>query len=918
MTRWIRRTLSGLRALVRRRADDTDLDDELQQYLAEIVEAKVAAGLDREEALRVARAELGSPAAIHDYVQDVGWEHRLVNVWDDVRYAARGLKASPGFTLAVLATLGLGIGVNTAMFSMLDAVVLRKLPVPRAEELFALYENAPQAAPDPVSGSGRYLRFSYPRYMRLQEALGPHGSLAATTGTNRFPARLPDGQRISVDLQLVSGNYFETLRVQPARGRALTLEDATDRAPAVAVVSETFWKHHFSATDAAIGQTLEINNVIVTIVGVAPSGFGGVWLDDSPDLWLPVTLQPAIQHRTNTSTYGAVDTTHSFLGQDRIAWLNIVGRTATDERRLAETLLQTENRLALADFALGAAENARERESMEGHTLALESLSHGFSRLRAKQSKTLLALMGLLSLILLLTAANVANLMLVRASRRRRETAVRVALGATTSRIVAQVLVESLLLALLGGAAGVLAAGWTRHALAKQLTGTASMLPVGFSLDLRTLLFALLASVTTAIVFGVAPALRAARAGSLVSAGLNERETVGLAALRGMRPFVVLQLALSVVIVFAATLLSRSLLNLVRVDTGFASEHLVTAQFFNARALAASGISLTAVEDRLVSAANSVPGVTSSAVSVCGLIAGCSYTTSVRIDHVDGTVPVYQNWVGQEYFATVGMRVVRGREFDEHDTARSMPVVVVTESIARHYLAGRDPIGIRLRGLAASQQYDAEIVGVVADVRPVTLRDAPAAMVFYPYSLRRADAMPTAIDIRVAGDPNRAVVGVRDALTRAEPRLTFNVTSMPMRLAQHIERDRAVAYLTSAFAGLSLLLASVGLYGVLSYLVGQRSREIGLRLALGAQRSNVIALVVKQGTALAIIGLALGLAVAPLATRSLQGMFFEVSPLDARMFVSVALVMLAIAALATIVPARRATRVDPIVALRCE
>ncbi len=918
MTRWIRQTVAGIRALFQRRVRDHELDDELQAYLAASIDAKIAAGLNPAEAHRTAQAEMGSTAAIRDYVQDVGWENHIVNAWDDVRYAARGLRASPGFTLAVILTLGLGIGVNTAMFSMLDAVVLRKLHVPGADELFALYENAPQAVPDPVSGSGRYLRFSYPRYTRLQQALGAHGALAATTGINQFPARTTGEDRITVDVQLVSGNYFETLRVQPARGRALTITDASDNAAPVCVVSDAFWKRRLSGADAAIGQAIEINKVMVTIVGVAPADFGGLWLDDSPDLWLPVTLQPVIQHRTNTSTYGAVDPTRSFLDQDRITWLNLVGRSGRGERQLAETLLQNENRLALADFARDAGENASERESMQAHTLAVAPMAHGFSRLRARQSTTLLALMGLLSMILLLTAANVANLMLVRASRRRRETAVRVALGATTGRIVGHVLAEALLLAGLGGVAGLLAAGWSRHLLATQLIGTSSLLPAGFSLDARTLLFALTASAITAIVFGVAPALRAARAGSLVSAGLNERETTGPAALRGMRPFVVLQLALSVVIVFAATLLSQSLFNLVRVDTGFAAEHLLTASFFNARTLATSGASMSDLADRLVSAAKTVPGVTSSAVSVCGLIAGCSYTTSVRIDGVDGTVPVYQNWVWPGYFATVGIRLLRGREFDEHDTEHSMPVVVITESIARRYFAGRDPIGLRLRGLAAFQRYDAEIVGVVADVRPVTLRDAPVAMVFYPYGLRRADALPTAIDVRVSADPDRVVGALREALKRAEPGLIFNVTSMPVRLAKQVERERAIAYLTSAFAGLALLLASVGLYGVLSYLVGQRSREIGVRLALGAQRSDVIALVLRQGAILALIGLAAGLAVAPLATRSLRALFFEVSPLDARMFVTVALVMLAVAAMATIVPARRATQVDPIVALRCE
>jgi predicted permease len=918
MTSWLRRAIGGFRALVRRRRDDRDLDDELQQYLEASVEAKIASGLSRAGALRTTRAEIGSRAAIEDYVRDVGWETRLVSVWDDLRYAARGLRASLGFTLAVVITLGLGIGVNTAMFSMLDAVVLRKLPVPNADELIVLYENAPQAVPEPVSGMGRYLRFSYPRFVRLQQALGPHGALAATTPTNLFTARLHDGQRLSLGVQLVSGNYFETLGVRPARGRMLAPADADTASAAVAVVSDAFWKRQMRGADAAIGQTIEFNGVTATVVGVAPAGFGGVWLDDSPDVWLPLTLETAVQYRNNTSSYGRVDPTQSFLGQDRIAWLNLVGRVSRSDRRLAETLLQTANRVALGEFAIGAATDPRGRAAILAQTLAIEPLAHGFSRLRARQSSLLLALMGLVVLILLLTSANVANLMLVRGARRWRETAVRVALGATRTRIVRHVLAEALLLAGLGGLAGVLAAGWSRHLLAREIVGTSSLLPAGFSLDVRTLLFALAAALITAMVFAVVPALRAARAGGLAAAGLNERSMAGLGAIKGMRPLVIFQLALSVVVVFAATLLSRSLFNLVRVDPGFAVEHLVSASFFNARSLASSGNALSTLAGRLVSAADAVPGATSSAVAVCGLLAGCSYSTNVRIDGIEGTAGVYQNWVGPKYFSTVGLRLLRGREFDARDNAQALPVVVITDSVARRYFPGRDPIGKHLNGMGTGQQYEAEIVGIVSDLRPLSLRSSPVAMIFYPLSRRRADAVPTAIDIRMAGDPDLAVATVRDALKRAEPGLTFTVTSMPMRLSQQMERDRAVAYLTSAFAGLALLLASVGLYGVLSYVVGQRYREIGVRMALGAQRSEVLALVFKQGAVLAVIGLAVGLSVAPFGTRSLQGMFFEVTTLDPSTFVSVAGVMLVVTALATIIPARRATKVDPMVALRTE
>jgi hypothetical protein len=361
MTTWFRRVMAGLRGLARRQRDDRELDDEVQQYLEASIAAKIAAGLSEQEAIRAARAELGSRAAIEDYVHDVGWETHLLSIWDDVRYAARGLWASRGFTLAVVITLGLGIGVNTAMFSMLDVVLLRKLPVSDAHELVGLYENAPRVTPDIVSGTDRYTRFSYPRFLRLQRALGTHGALAAMTATNGFPARLHNGQRIAVSVQLVSGNYFETFRILPARGRMLSASDVATGSPPVAVVSDSFWKRQMGSRDDAVGQRIEIGGAAAMVVGVAPAAFNGVWMDDAVDVWLPLTLQPAIPYRGNF--YGSVDQAQPFVQQDRVAWLTLVGRISRRDRRLAQTALESENRLGITEFAMSVTTNADERTS---------------------------------------------------------------------------------------------------------------------------------------------------------------------------------------------------------------------------------------------------------------------------------------------------------------------------------------------------------------------------------------------------------------------------------------------------------------------------------------------------------------------------------------------------------------------------
>jgi predicted permease len=909
----LRRLLYGLRALARRRRDDADLDDELRAYLDAAIEAGIAAGQSREDATRAARAALGSPLAIRDGVHNTGWETALEQLWADVRDAARGLRWSPGFTIAVVLTLALGIGVNVGMFTLLDVVLLRPLALPAPHELVALHERAPDGEPDSVGGTGRFLRFSYPRYQLLHQAIGEQGALAASSSTFDLGAR-PQGatEDRRLQAQLVSGNYFATLGVSPLRGRLLMPQDDVPNAPASAVISARFWRHAFASSDSVLGQPLLVNGrVLATVVGVTPEQFVGGWADQDVDVWLPVSQQLAVGYRNESSSYTAVDLARSWLDQE-ISWLRVIGRLPAGRRGLAETLLRGANRQGLD--SLTSTMDARQRESLMSNTLVVEPFARGFSSLRAQYSSLIVALMLLVGLLLVLTCANIAGLFLVRAGRRAREVTIRAALGATAGRIARRCLAESVLLAIAGGATGYVLGSWVTTTLAMQVMGTSRQIPAGFALDWRILGFAAGISLMTALVFGLAPAMHAFRLGRAVPSALNQRAG-GTSGLRGLRPIVVLQLALSVVVVFAATLLGRTLINLSHLDPGFDRDHVMGA-YFNLAASGYSSAEAPAVRERLLTAVTSVPGVTSSAIAMCGLLANCSYTASVHITGVPEPASLHLNWVGPGYFSTIGRPLVRGREFSPSD-ASGARVAIVSESLANRWLSGRDPIGERVGGKVP----DTTIIGVVRDARSRSLRDAPVPMVFLlvdqtpPTGFRVA---PGTLEIRVAGSPQSMMPVVRDALRRAEPRVAVDVQSMSDRLARQFERERAVATLASGFALLALLLASIGLYGVLSDGVARRTREIGVRIALGADNVQVTRLVVRQGAVLTVLGLAGGLVAAPPLTRYLQGMLFDVSRFDLWTFVTVALVLTVIAALASYLPVRRATRVDPVIALRAE
>jgi predicted permease len=912
----MRRFLRRLISVVRPHRAEPDLAREIASHLAILEDDFKRHGLSAEDARLAARRAFGGVEQTKDRHRDARSFVWLDDARRDLQYAMRTLRRTPGFTAVAILTLALGIGANVTIFTLLDAVVLKPLPVPAVNELVTFYENGPEGAPDPTGGSGRYLRFSYPRFERLQEALGSQGSMAAVTRSSLFTVRLPGATTPQfLNAQLVSARYFQTLGVPAARGRVLTDEDAqVDSVAPVAVISDGFWKRMMGAADAAIGQTLIVNGVNVTVVGITPPGFVGMWTDREADVWLPVALQPVLHYQNNTSSYGRFEGDSSWLRQDLVAWLNLVARVPPVDQPRVTARLKVANQQGLVALA-DTFENPKERTGMLAHTLVVEPFARGFSGLRAQFSDALFALTAMVAVVLLVTCANIANLLLARAVGRARDVGIRISLGATTGRLARQCLAESLALSLTGGACGALFGAWASGFLAHQVLGR-SNLPLVFSPDVRVLAFAFGLSLVTAVVFGLAPALRAIQVGRIAAVGTNQRHAVGQVTTKGMQSLVVVQLALSVVVVFAALLLGRTLINFTRIDPGFSSEQLVTASF---DPITSGYVSeqYAPLARRLVAAVRTVPGVVSASASRCGLVAGCSTSSSVRLEGAEGTVSSNMNWVSPGYFVTVGIPRVAGREFDERDNEHGTRVAIVNESIARRYFPGQNPVGRRL----AYAQLDIEIVGIVRDARTQTLHEPPVPMIYFPMDQRPA-ARNTAVsnlDVRVAGDPRQAVAAVRDAIRRAEPGLLLgDIGLMSARLERDLSRERLVAYLAFSFGLLTLLLASLGVYGVLSYGVSRRTQEIGVRMALGARRAEVMGIVLAQSLRLTGVGIALGLLGAAAVARSLSGMLFGVAPLDPMTFVAVAGTFALVMTLAAYVPARRATKVDPLVALRCE
>lgn len=898
--------LSSLwRNLVHRGRVERDLDDELQAMLALLVEENVRAGLSREQATRQARVALGTVEPVKERVRDVRAGAQVETLLNDARYAVRMLVANPGFTLVAVLSLAIAIGANSALFAVANALVWRSLPVPAPEQLQVVRLESRLPVPQ---------RFSAPLVEDLRRGFPDARGVAAMSRVARARMEIDGGEPEPGLVQLVSGDFFRVFGVTATAGRLLTAnDDRAANAPAVAVVSHAFWRRRLGREPDVVGRELTVNGARVTVVGVAAEGFTGAWLESPVDAWVPTAMQADVRYGQNFSSESGADPNQPWMTQRGISWLELVVRASRPDGPEAAALNAAFRPQVLEDAAR-ARDEAQRRRTLD-RRLVLQPFAHGASNLRDRFQAPMFALLAMTVVLLAIACANTANLLLARSSSRQREMAVRLSIGATRGRVVRQLLTESLILGALAAAIGLALAPLASDLLVRMTIGVASgPLPFSVGVDGRVLAYTVGLSLLTSALFGLAPAWRAtdlSLAGALKSASRSvQRGGRG----RLTRGLVVVQVALSLLLVVGAGLFLRSLQNLVALPLGFAAEHVVSAAINPVLGGYRPG-QLDGLQAQLVESAERLPGVQSASVAMCGLLSTCrSSTGGVHFEGYERQpgedVVLQENWVGPRYFETVGMTLVEGRGFEERERTHPESVAVVNEAAARRYFKGRSPIGQRF----GEDRLTIEIVGVVRDARVNTVREAATPMAFYPLE---PIVVTGALDVRTTGDPRALVEALRKSIANVDPRLPVDrIAVLADQAGTTLRQERLVARLTTVLGALALGLASLGLYGVLSYGVKQRTAELGIRFALGASRPAVLWTVLRESLRLVLGGVAIGLPLVLGLSQTLRTLLYDVSPSSpVTLAVSVG-VLLLVGAAAGYLPAWRASRVDPLTALR--
>jgi predicted permease len=895
-------------ALLRRGKLGAELEEEMRLHLELLREEKVRTGMAPAEARLAAQRQFGNTTLQkEESAMAWGWGW-LEQIAQDTVYGLRAMLRSPGITLVALLSLALGIGANTAIFSLIDALMLRSLPVKNPQELVIFGSGLDNGISDAFPNNELY---SYPFFREMQKRNEVFADVAAASSMLNLVHGTVEGHLAPepMHIKLVSGSYFPTMGVPALIGRTLGLaDDQVKDAHPVAVLNYGWWKQSLSGDRNVVGKKLTIGFTVFTVVGVAPPGFFGHQVGESPDMWMPLSMQKEIPPGNDGYADSMAESLHLMA--------RLRPEVSARQAAVQVDVLFPQILRGLPNVPL-TPENLKKLETMR---VELRSLARGFSLLRVQFAEPLKILMGVVALVLLIACANIANLLLARSTARVRELATRQALGAQRSRLIRQLLTESLVLALAGGALGIgFAVGANRILLRMISEGGEAALRV--PLDLRLLLFALSATIATALLFGIMPALRATRI--QLTASLKEgRSPASMGARTPLAKLLIIsQVAVSLVLLTGAGLFLRTFVNLARVDTGFNREGVLLVHLDPASAGYKAGdarlnAAYQQIEDRL----HTLPGVDAASFSLFTFDEG-TWNNDIWVrGYMDGhqNRDVHHNVVGNDYFLAMGIPVLEGRTFELRDSASSERVGIISDSMARNLFPEGSPIG-RHYGSHDPQNADSiEVIGVVKDVK-VHGVDEKTQYVDYLSRAQVGFFFLNDLAVRYTGNPEAVVGAIRQSIRDIDRNLPISdVTTMEEQVAGSMPNQRLIAQLSAFFGLVAVFLSCIGIFGLMSYLVTRRTNEIGVRMALGGKRPDILWLVMRESLFLVVTGIAAGIPMTVAGGRLVSSMLFGVRAADPLSLGAAVVLLAMVAALAGYLPARRASFVDPMTALRHE
>ena len=901
--------MQSLNRLFGRRRRYNDLSVSIQEHIEERTDELVEEGMPRAQAEQAARREFGNVTLIQERSREAWQWPTLESLWADTKYALRRLRKSPGFTSISLLTLAIGIGANAGIFTLLDAVLLKSLPVPHPEQLLIVKQGDHAADKS---------RFPYLFFDQVRQQL-PAGATVAAMGwpddfyvsTSKEPPQATEGQ-------LVSGNYFQVFETYPVLGRLLTLDDDKKLGgSAVAVISYQYWQQTFGGDPAVIGRKLDINHVPFIIVGVAPQGFFGARAGTQPAFWMPLSMQSIVKYHDHYSDYGA-EPLKPWIPQANINWLILIVRVKSPAVIPQLMTALNQQYKSVAQYM----SDSNWRQAMLRTHLTLEPGQRGLANLRQQFEQPLLLLMAMAAIVLLITCANIANLLLARATARHHALAVQLSIGASRTRIIQQMLAECMLLSTGGGVLGIAVAYWCTSVLPRWASEGTTAIPLNLTPDARILIFSVVVSVATGVLCGLAPALQSAHVdpASVLKAGVQSipgRDAGSRWPVRKM--LIVAQVALSLVLLVGAGMFLKTLQNYSRLNPGFDRNHLLNVQI-DTHLVSFQPGDFPSLYERLIDRTEAIPGVRSASITTCSLVAGCLDSSDLILTNSNGQklaeVNAQVNSISPNYFETTGIQLLRGREFATTDNPSAPKIAIVNETFARRYFSNGNPIGLRFS--YADDELDRfQVVGVVSDARVNDIREPAPPLIYFPIAQHMGNI--DGLEVRTAADPHWVITQTRQAIADVDPRIPIvSIATLDEAVRDNLAQPRLIARLTSIFGVLALLLACLGLYGVMSYTTQRRTSEIGVRLALGSTRRSVLWLVIRETLLLAGIGAIIGVALALAGMHVATSFLFGLSPGNPAVFALATGLLLLASTLAGFIPAWRAASIEPVQALRIE